>query len=59
MLHILMIQNGDTPISRAARDGQGAMVTLLLDRGANIDLADKVDALPVMIVLLSTCLGGK
>ena len=46
-----MNQDGDTALSRAARKKNAGMVTLLLDRGATIDHTDKVDALPVMIVL--------
>ena len=41
---------------RAARDGHVGIVTQFLDRGANIDLADKVGAVSVRIALWRTCL---
>ena len=44
---------------RAAVKEDAGMVTLLLDRGANIDLADKVEdalSLSASIVLLRICL---
>ena len=46
-----MNQNGDTALMWAAWSGNAAMATLLLDRGAHIDFADKVHALSVRIVL--------
>lgn len=46
-----MTQNGVTALMWAVRFGDSAMVTQLLYRGACIDLADKVDALLVVIVL--------
>ena len=45
MRHIVMNQTGDTALTSAARDGQMSMVTLLLDRGARVDMADKVNTL--------------
>ena len=44
-----MNQNGDTALTWAAFSGHEAMVTLLLDRGANIDTVDKVRTLSVSI----------
>ena len=50
-----MNQTGETALTSAARDGQISMVTLLLDRGARIDMADKVNTLSVRSYL---CCGG-
>ena len=46
----VMNQDGYTALMFAAQYGHDAVVTLLLDRGANIDCADKVG---------SMCLYGK
>ena len=48
---MIMNQNGSTALKWAASGGDITIVTLLLDRGASIDLADKVNALPVIIML--------
>lgn len=37
-----MNQNDDTALMRAARTGDVPMVGLLLDRGASIDIVDRV-----------------
>ena len=39
----MITQNGDTALLRAARTGDVPMVMLLLDRGASIDIYDKVE----------------
>ena len=46
-----MHKDEDTALIRAARGKHAAMVTLLLDLGANIDAADKVHTVFVSIVL--------
>ena len=38
-----MNQYGDMALIGAAQEGRAAVVTLLLDRGANIDLKNKVE----------------
>ena len=43
--HILMYQIGNTALMFAAATGHAALVTLLLDKGASIDSADKVKSL--------------
>ena len=48
---MIMNQDGVTTLKWAVRNGNITIVTLLLDRGANIDLADKINALSVIIVL--------
>ena len=50
-----MKQNGDTALMWAAWSGHEAMVTPLLDRGASINLSDKVETLSVSIVFLRIC----
>ena len=51
-----MHQDGYTALMRAARDGQAEMVTLLLYRGASVNLANKVGALSsVRSALWRTC----
>ena len=54
-----MHQDGHTALMRAVYHGHVGIVTLLLDRGANIDLADKVGAVSVRIALWRTCLRGE
>ena len=54
-----MNQDGDTALMRAVRINDVGMVTLLLDRGASVDLANKVHALPERIMLWRTCLRGE
>ena len=39
---MIMNQNDDTALMRAARTGDVPMVGLLLDRGASIDIVDRV-----------------
>ena len=41
--HMLMNQDGETALTWAAQKGHAATVTLLLDRGASIDVANKVE----------------
>ena len=41
--HIVVRQGDSTALIRATLTGHAATVALLLDRGASIDLADKVD----------------
>ena len=42
-------QYGQTPLYKAAYNGHTAVVTLLLDRGASIDLAGKVSHIVCMV----------
>jgi hypothetical protein len=40
--HTLCLQDGWTPLHRAAWNGHEDVVVLLLDRGANVDAANRV-----------------
>ena len=55
----MMNQDGDTALTRSARNKNCVVVMQLLDRGASVDLADKVHALPERIMLWRTCLRGE
>ena len=49
--HTSIHQDGSTALIRAAWNGDVASVTLLLDKGARIDIADKVEAMPTSKLL--------
>ena len=40
----LSLQNGETPLMRATRDGDVELVKLLLDRGADVNMQGKVNS---------------
>ena len=45
-------QNGFTPLSVASQNGHSETVQLLLSRGANVNLQEKVDMLPSIFLYL-------
>ena len=51
-LSVCFFQNGITPLSRAAQCGRREVVALLLERGANPNLASQVLLLLLLLLLL-------
>ena len=55
---LLSLQNGDTPLMAAIREGRDGCVEILLDRGAQVDHQNKVSAFgisPVSLPIMFPC----